>query len=801
MKKNLNILKSLLILVLICAWSSTYSQNQPGKVEGAVTLDDGFPIENATVSIIDGAETIAITNTDENGKFSINNLKPGGYKIRFNHLSYGEITKAIKVTDKTKAMKVSLEDGAIDLADVIVTSTSRNLNDISRLPSVKGTSIFVAKKNEVVLLDKLNANVAVNNPRQIFAKVAGTNIWENDGTGIQLNVSSRGLSPNRSWEYNVRQNGYDIAADIMGYPDHYYTPTMEGVERIEVVRGSASLQFGTQLGGLLNFKMRGAPKNKPFEFVTKQTAGSYKLYNNYTSIGGRSGKVEYFAYYHHRSADGWRQNADYRINSGFGYFKYHVNNRLKIGFEMTKMAYVLHLSAGVTDEQFELDPRLSNRERNWFNVDWSLPAITLDYELPNGGKFNMRAYANLSGRNSIENTKPVNIPDDGGFRDLRRDRYRNYGTELRYLQKYKMFRKTRNTILVGTRIYDGNLTRAQGWGNDGNDANFTFINPNAVEYNDYAFDTKNFAFFAEHIFQFTPKLTFTPGMRYENIVVDYDGYFNDDGKLVTETGTNIRRFPLFGAGFQYQINDDINFYANYTEGFRAVHFNDIRVENPNIAVDPDIKDSDGYNADFGFRGQVKDLFIFDVNAFYLAYNDKIGIVTREINGEPTLFRTNVSNQRNAGVESLIEVNLLKAISPSSPVSLSMFASYAYVNSEYLTGEFEGNRAEFAPEHLLKAGVNYRTDHFSITLNYNYTGDQYSDANNTERTVTGNQGYIPSYNVFDLSANWDVKNYTFGIGINNLMNTKYFTRRATSYPGPGVIPAEPRLMYITLGYKI
>ena len=134
-------------------------------------------------------------------------------------------------------------------------------------------------------------------------------------------------------------------------------------------------------------------------------------------------------------------------------------------------------------------------------------------------------------------------------------------------------------------------------------------------------------------------------------------------------------------------------------------------------------------------------------------------------------------------------------------ALVVFTSYAYVHSEYLTGTFAGNRAEFAPEHLLKAGVNYRSDHFSITLNYNYTGGQYSDANNTESSITGNQGFIPAYNVFDLSANWDINNYTFGIGINNLMNTKYFTRRATSYPGPGVIPAEPRLMYITLGYKI
>ena len=798
----MNILKTLVILVLICTFSPAFSQNSSGAVQGKVTYGDGIPVPDANITVSKDLAVITGSTTDENGNFSITGLEFGNYEIKFKHISYGEVVKTFRLTNnKAKTIDVTLEDEVIDLADVIVSSTSRNLNDMSRLPSVRGTEIYASKKNEVILLDKINANLVVNNPRQVYAKVAGTNIWENDGSGIQLNVGYRGLSPNRSWEINTRQNGYDIAADIMGYPDNYYTPTMEAVERIEIVRGAASLQYGTQLGGMMNFKMKGAPRDKPFEFVTKQTAGAFKLFNSYTSIGGREGKVEYFGYFHHRSADGWRQNAEYRINSGFASVKYHFNDKFDIGFEMTKMGYVLQLSAGVTDEQFAINPRISVRERNWFNVEWNLPAIILNYEFKNGAKLSMRSFANLSKRNSIENTDPVNIPDDGDYRDLRRDQYRNFGAEIRYLDKYKFIGNTRNTFLIGTRIYDGNLTRGQGLGTDGNDANFTFINPNALEYNDYAFDIKNISLFAEHIFQFTPKFSFTPGIRYEHIVVDYDGYYGDNGKSVPEVGTSTRKFPLLGAGLQYQINNDINFYANVTEGFRAVHFNDIRVENPNISVDPDVQDSRGYNADLGFRGQVKDLVIFDINAFYLAYNDKIGVVTRTIDGEPRLYRTNVADSRNKGIESLVEFNLLKAINPMSPYSLSLFSSYAYVNSEYTTSEFKGNMVETAPEHVLKSGVNFRGYHFSITLNYTYTSGQYSDANNTESTPTGNQGYIPEYSVFDLSANYDIRNYTFSIGINNLLDKAYFTRRATGYPGPGVIPAEPRHFYITLGYKI
>ncbi len=788
-------------LVLLCTCLSIFSQQPIAAVQGKVTTERDVPIATVAVFVSKDAVTLAATTTDKDGYFSISDLEPETYEINFKHISYGEVVQTITVNGEVQTINVRLEDEVKDLADIIVSSTSRNLNDISRLPSVKGTAIYVSKKNEVILLDKMNANLAVNNPRQVFAKVAGTNIWENDGTGIQLNVSNRGLSPNRSWEYNTRQNGYDIAADILGYPDNYYTPTMEAVERIEVVRGSASLQYGTQLGGMLNFKLRGAPRTKDFEFITKQTVGAFNLFNSYSSIGGREGKVEYFGYFHHRSADGWRQNADYRINSGYGSVRYHVNEKLDIGVEMTKMGYTLHLSAGVTDEQFAIDPRISVRERNWFRVNWNLPAITLNYDFGNGTKLSMRNYAILSSRYSVENTDPVNIPDEGDFRDLRRDEYRNYGSETRLIKKYGLFRGTRNTFLIGLRLYDGKTTRGQGLGTDGRDPNFNFINPNALEYNNYTFNTSNVAVFGEHIFQFTPRLSLTPGFRYEYIKVDFDGYFNDNGRLVDENRENTRNFPLLGVGLQYQINDDINFYANITEGFRGVHFNDMRVENPNIEVDPNVKDSDGYNADIGFRGQISQLFIFDVSAFYLAYNNRIGTITRQIDGLPRLYRTNVADSRNRGIESLVEFNLLKAINQAAPYSVSLFASYAYVNSEYLNSDFKGNSLEFAPEHLFKAGITFKGYQFSTTLNYNYTSGQYSDANNTESTITGNQGYIPSYSVFDLSANYDIQSFTISLGVNNLLDTTYFTRRASSYPGPGVIPAEPRHYYLTLGFKI
>jgi len=59
------------------------------------------------------------------------------------------------------------------------------------------------------------------------------------------------------------------------------------------------------------------------------------------------------------------------------------------------------------------------------------------------------------------------------------------------------------------------------------------------------------------------------------------------------------------------------------------------------------------------------------------------------------------------------------------------------------------------------------------------------------------GQIPEYEIVDLSILYKFKKYKIELGINNLLDKAYFTRRATGYPGPGIIPSPPRNYYITL----
>src|SRR6478735_3442755 len=143
----------------------------------------------------------------------------------------------------------------------------RGMNGIGHLNEVKGPFLYTGKKTEIIVVNSIDANKAINNTRQILGRIPGLNIVESETGGFTANgISTRGLNPTQSIEMNTRQNGYNISGDIFGYNESYYLPPMEAVSRIEMVRGAASLQYGSQFGGMINYVLNEAPKDKKLEW-------------------------------------------------------------------------------------------------------------------------------------------------------------------------------------------------------------------------------------------------------------------------------------------------------------------------------------------------------------------------------------------------------------------------------------------------------------------------------------------------------------------------------------------------------
>ena len=685
---------------------------------------------------------------------------------------------------------------------------------------MEGTAIYAAKKNEVVVLEDVTANLAANVSRQIYAKVAGLNIWESDGAGIQLGIGGRGLSPNRNSNFNTRQNGYDISADALGYPESYYTPPVEAIERIEIVRGAASLQYGTQFGGMLNFRFKEGPRDKKIELHSRQTLGSFGLYNSFNSLGGTVGKIQYYGFYHHKRTDGWRPNSSLDQHTTYLSVAYRPSARFTIRPEYTYMQYLAQQPGGLTDAQFNTDPRQSNRERNWFRVNWNLLALNVDYKISEKTRINNRSFALIAGRDALGNLDRINLIDFGGNRDFLSDQFRNWGNETRLIHNYTLFNNP-TVFLLGSRIYQGMTHRRQGDGNKGSGPDFYYLNPENLEGSDFDLPSSNFSLFAENIFNLSEKWSLTPGFRFESIHTETDGYYKSRvedlagnvliDEKIEERKSNRRSFVFFGIGSSYKPNEQLELYANISQNYRAINFNDIRVNVGSLVVDPELKDETGFNADLGFRGNLTEVFNFDLSIFYLSYRDRIGSILKkepnpQFNGlveRVVRFRTNVADARISGLESFLELDLLRLTKVNiARTRLSVFGNFAFIRANYTNSEENGitdNEVELVPPINLKTGLSFQWRDISLSYQYAFVGEHFSDASNAIRTPSAIEGLIPSYQVMDLSLSYRFKFLELEGGINNLSNSLYFTRRATGYPGPGIIPSDGRSFYLTLGF--
>lgn len=778
------------------------------SIQGQVLDINGDSIENAKVTLKPVPDGQAVTvYSNGAGVFVFSALPPGIYRLTVTKSGFGPVERDVSL-GASEAQKVTLAlspQGAAASVTVSGDLLTReepqdDFNGLARMSEVQGMALYAGKKNEVLVLDNLNANLALGNTRQVFAKVPGTNIWENDGSGLQIGISSRGLDPNRSWEVNSRQNGYDITADIFGYPEAYFTPPLEAVERIEVVRGASSLQYGAQFGGIVNYILREPPPDRRFTFKTEQTGGTNGLFNSYNWLGGTIGRVTYNGYYQHRQANGWRDNSGFEANTGFVGIGYKVSDRLRIKLEVTDMKYLLQMAGGLTDELFNVDPRMSLRPGNWFKLYWFLPALKIEYDIDSSTRLSVNAYGLRGTRYSLFNDKPVVFPDGSiNFDDptvprtLFKDRFRNHGVETRLLKNYRLLGGV-NTLAAGFRYYNGKTVRQHGFGFPGSEPKFALFVPDV--FRNLHFRNVNLAGFAENIFRLTSKLSITPGFRFDHIKS------KAEGAPIVGTRKQSRAIPLLGLGVSYQVSEETQVYANISQAYRATLFNDNWRPDPTIVVDPNLKDMTGYVFDYGWRGTHGDWLHFDLGGFYLKYGNRLGLLTRNDGvGQTVSFWTNVSDSRNVGIETFAEADILRAVGVSeSKGSLSLFSSIAQINTRYLGGSVRGNRVELAPESIVRAGLTYRVAGFSATIQHSRVGDQFTDASNTLFTVDGVQGLIPAYKLWDLSGSYYLKRYVVRAGVNNLGNAHYFNRRATSYPGPGVIPADGRGVYASVGLR-
>ena len=688
------------------------------------------------------------------------------------------------------------------------------------LPPVEGTRINAGKKTSFVKPEEF-PTFAGNDYREVMATTPGIIVSEEPSSPI-INFGYRGLNSQRSEFMQVLKDGVSIKNEQFGFPETHYTPILDAVERIELIRAGAALQFGPQPGGALNFVMKMPRSDAPFHFTTRNVFGSYEYYRNYTEADGTLGPLGYYFYYDHREQDGFREaNSDYDLNGGSARLVWNVTNDSR--FVLTLDAY---------DEEHGEPGGLRRREAvnppNSVFVEDDRTASTRFFD-----RFRLeRYYATLEYQKFFSERTQLDIKAFGGYltRWSKRQRGGAFGTlpsgpdantnaiqlrsdyteglDARVRHDYNLFNDV-STIAGGIYFYHALQDRRDERGQTPDAEHGTLRNLNTGE-------TWDGAIFAENRFHFG-RLSIVPGMRLEFLQQSVDEEVNVSNPLHSQSDFSF--VPLFGLGVGYVLMEGqqivapppiagekgavtknppapivtaggpprVELYGTVSQAYRPRTYGELVPTGASSVVNGDLKEGDSLQFEYGVRGKPFPYLNFDVGGFYFTFDDQVGEIIL-----PDGFTStgNIGHARYIGFEAASELDVLSLINggvPSPYGNLTLYGNVTLLDAEFTSGPNRGNTPAYAPHYQVKTGAIYRyKDIIKVALLGTVVDDEFGDDGDSF------EGFIPAYNVWDLTAEvkfWNGRAGAF-VGIRNIFDEDYWGEVREE----GIMPALPRNYY-------
>ena len=682
------------------------------------------------------------------------------------------------------------------------------------LPDVEGTQINAGKRTDNISL-RDRPPIANNNLRQLLITVPGLNVSEESSP--LFSVGYRGLEPHRGQFTQILKDGIPIHADQFGYPEAYYIPAFQTIDRVEFIRGGASLLYGPQPGGALNFITKMPVTDRGFSLYAENMFGSFGFFSTYEAVSGTNGNLGYYVYAHHREADGFRiANGGYDLNYGGGKFVVDINDHSRIIFGFDLYSEGHGEPGGLTLAAFNANPTTTTRFFDHFQLRRYAAQAIYQNAIDEDTMLEIRAWG-------VDYSRYSRRAAGGGFggapaltaqANYEQQDFATFGFEPRFRKDYDFLALDEpHTFTAGIQYYHTNSPRTD-TANPSPNLNPTadagrILNNQSVRKVDYL------PFFAENLFRFG-RLYVVPGVRVENF---WQGVEENVNLAKTAAGVPLAdehvtdNGVLLGLGRVWTFNEDrtVQAYSNISQSYRPIIFTQAVVAAPNQVVAGNLQAGENWQAEVGFRGRPNSWLYWDTALFHMEFLDQIGTVAR---GGVT-FVENVGDSIHRGWEASTGCDL-SALSDSAFDtdivsrfgSLGMFFNTTVLDARFFAGPNVGKRTQYAPYYLHRGGVTYAylRGQSDATVGYapgayggqevlrvwftgTFVGDQFANDNNTQ------QFYIPSYKVWDLTAEAALYKdclKVFG-GVYNIFDEKYFSRIRAD----GIDPATPRNYYAGL----
>jgi len=243
-----------------CISSLTQAQN----IEGLVKTNDGKPVANAVVKV--GTSKVTVT-TDAKGKFLIADLPQGKVELHVKANNFSHNTQQLELKKSTTEIEIVLNRSALEIIDIYATPLHSSTIE-SAVP------INVLSGDKLKLKHASTLGETLKNEMGVHSSYYGP---------VSSSPIIRGLDGPRVL---ITQNGLDVSDASRVGPDHIVSAETSTATQIEVLRGPATLFYGSgAIGGVVNVVDERVPTSSETKFdymflhntVANENEGSFNV--------------------------------------------------------------------------------------------------------------------------------------------------------------------------------------------------------------------------------------------------------------------------------------------------------------------------------------------------------------------------------------------------------------------------------------------------------------------------------------------------------------------------------------------
>lgn len=689
------------------------------------------------------------------------------------------------------------------------------IGQTSYLDKISGSAAIISA-TEIKNINPISGN-------EVMRRVTGVNVSDEEGAGLRINIGIRGLDPSRSSKVLILEDGVPVSLMPYGSPEMYYTPSIDRMSGIEIVKGSASIMYGPNtIGGVVNFLT--PEPSKTTETKVNIKGGQGGLFAGLVSYSSSNENSSIHISYLRKQATNIGV-VNFGLNDFTTKLKYDISKKSKIGFkfgiydEESNSTYI-----GLTQNMYES----GNYDFTFLAPDDKVVvkrysgSLTHELDLANNFTLKTNVYGYTTERNwsrqdydYTANANTARIVGDssvnGGaiyFRNTTGNRDRQYevaGIEPR-LSGVITTGDIIHKIDAGVRYhYEKAYDRR---------INGKLINPTSGNMVGDEIRTGNaYSAFVQDKVYLSESFHFTPGIRYENFQYERNILrSNSTDTNITNNGSVSIFIP--GMGFSYLLSSGNSIFGGLHRGFSPPAITTAITSN---GIDQQLDGEFSWNYELGIRGVGNDYFDYEFTGFMMKFSNQIIPISEASGGVGNLSgitQINGGATNHVGLEIGGTLNISKFLDFDDDLNVKLNTNFTYTKATFgedrsIVNPFDtkdtinvrGNFLPYAPEFLISSALDLGiTKDFSIRLSATYVANQFADeVNSINPSINGRIGEIPAFTLIDLNANYfvDYINSNVSLSIKNLFDERYISNRRPE----GIRVGLPRFVTFGLNYLI